>query len=220
MYEVGSFCYNIQQPPIYFYNCFLNGKASIRSCNWPILPLGSVHKYAYEPQVLRPSSHPCHDCCKNSPNVNCLPFHLSEIASDSESDEFYKDCEWECSGGYTAALDYIDTFVLVAKAGGRELIATDEKDLILGTIPLDKKETGSKLYEFLIDGQGGLQALIESIKEKDPDKVSVKLSSSLDTIAQLELLQRKVFNMEYWHYNSYKYTFLKPLQGLGVRISA
>lgn len=37
--------------------------------------------------------------------------------------------------------------------------------------------------------QGGLQSLLESIKEKDPDKVSVRLASSLDTIAELELLQ-------------------------------
>lgn len=37
--------------------------------------------------------------------------------------------------------------------------------------------------------QGGLQNLIESVKEKDPDKVSVGLSSSLDIVAELELLQ-------------------------------
>ncbi|KAH9308391.1 hypothetical protein KI387_036302, partial [Taxus chinensis] len=36
---------------------------------------------------------------------------------------------------------------------------------------------------------GGLKSLIESIKEKDPDKISKNLSSSLETIAQLELLQ-------------------------------
>lgn len=39
--------------------------------------------------------------------------------------------------------------------------------------------------------QGGLQTLIVSIKENDPDKVSVALASSLDTLAQLELLQVK-----------------------------
>lgn len=37
--------------------------------------------------------------------------------------------------------------------------------------------------------QGGLQDLLQSIKDKDPDKVSVGLASSLDTVAQLELLQ-------------------------------
>lgn len=37
--------------------------------------------------------------------------------------------------------------------------------------------------------QGGLKTLLEYIKDKDPDKVSVGLASSLDTIAQLELLQ-------------------------------
>jgi hypothetical protein len=37
--------------------------------------------------------------------------------------------------------------------------------------------------------QGGLRTLLESIKDKDPDKVSVGLASSLDTIAEIELLQ-------------------------------
>ena len=37
--------------------------------------------------------------------------------------------------------------------------------------------------------QGGLRALLESIKDKDPDKVSVGLASSLDTVAEIELLQ-------------------------------
>ncbi|XP_064940060.1 peptidyl-prolyl cis-trans isomerase CYP37, chloroplastic-like isoform X2 [Musa acuminata AAA Group] len=37
--------------------------------------------------------------------------------------------------------------------------------------------------------KGGLQNLIEFIKVKDPDKVSVGLASSLDTVAELELLQ-------------------------------
>ena len=44
------------------------------------------------------------------------------------------------------------------------------------------------IYILLID-QGGLKALLECIKDKDPDKVSVGLASSLDTVAQLELLQ-------------------------------
>jgi hypothetical protein len=34
-----------------------------------------------------------------------------------------------------------------------------------------------------------LRTLLESIKDKDPDKVSVGLASSLDTIAEIELLQ-------------------------------
>lgn len=37
--------------------------------------------------------------------------------------------------------------------------------------------------------QGGLKTLLDYIKEKDPDRVSVALASSLDSIAQLELLQ-------------------------------
>ncbi|XP_065862150.1 peptidyl-prolyl cis-trans isomerase CYP37, chloroplastic isoform X2 [Euphorbia lathyris] len=68
-------------------------------------------------------------------------------------------------------------------------IAKDEKDSILASIPAELKETGSELYASLIDGKGGLQALIQSIKEQDPDKVSVGLASSLDTVAELELLQ-------------------------------
>ncbi|KAI9186662.1 hypothetical protein LWI28_019651 [Acer negundo] len=68
-------------------------------------------------------------------------------------------------------------------------IAMDEKDSIMGSIPADLKEKGSTLYASLIDGKGGLQTLIKYIKEQDPDKVSVSLASSLDTIAELELLQ-------------------------------
>ncbi|XP_019257076.1 PREDICTED: peptidyl-prolyl cis-trans isomerase CYP37, chloroplastic isoform X2 [Nicotiana attenuata] len=37
--------------------------------------------------------------------------------------------------------------------------------------------------------KGGLQNLLQYIKDKDPDKVSVGLASTLDTVAQLELLQ-------------------------------
>lgn len=37
--------------------------------------------------------------------------------------------------------------------------------------------------------QGGLQELLQYIKEQDPDKVSVGLASSLDTVAEIELLQ-------------------------------
>ncbi|XP_077243235.1 cyclophilin-like peptidyl-prolyl cis-trans isomerase family protein isoform X2 [Tasmannia lanceolata] len=37
--------------------------------------------------------------------------------------------------------------------------------------------------------KGELQSLVESIKENDPDKVSIRLSSSLNTVAELELLQ-------------------------------
>lgn len=40
----------------------------------------------------------------------------------------------------------------------------------------------------LID-QGGLQSLLGSIKDKDADKVSIYLASSLDNVAELELLQ-------------------------------
>ncbi|KAA8526859.1 hypothetical protein F0562_008912 [Nyssa sinensis] len=68
-------------------------------------------------------------------------------------------------------------------------IATDEKESILTSTPSDLREKGSELYASLIDGKGGLQALLQCIKDKDPDKVSVGLASSLDTIAQLELLQ-------------------------------
>ncbi|KAF3959123.1 hypothetical protein CMV_016034 [Castanea mollissima] len=68
-------------------------------------------------------------------------------------------------------------------------IAVDEKDSILASLPTNLKEKGSTLYALLIDGKGGLQALLESIKDKDPDKVSVGLASSLDTVAEIELLQ-------------------------------
>ncbi|CAK7327574.1 unnamed protein product [Dovyalis caffra] len=68
-------------------------------------------------------------------------------------------------------------------------IAKDEKDSILASLPADLKEKGSTLYASLIDGKGGLQALLQCIKDQDPDRVSVGLASSLDTVAELELLQ-------------------------------
>ncbi|XP_038903061.1 peptidyl-prolyl cis-trans isomerase CYP37, chloroplastic isoform X3 [Benincasa hispida] len=68
-------------------------------------------------------------------------------------------------------------------------LAVDEKDLILGSIPSELKEKGLSLYTTLIEGKGGLQTLLQSIRDNDPDKVSVGLASSLDTVAELELLQ-------------------------------
>ncbi|XP_020273516.1 peptidyl-prolyl cis-trans isomerase CYP37, chloroplastic isoform X2 [Asparagus officinalis] len=68
-------------------------------------------------------------------------------------------------------------------------IAIKEKESILGSVPEDFKERGSLLYTSLIDGKGALQNLIQAIKENDPDKVSVSLASSLDTLAEIELLQ-------------------------------
>lgn len=49
--------------------------------------------------------------------------------------------------------------------------------------------TYQNIIEVPLVFQGGLQALLESIKDKDPDKVSVGLASSLDTVAEIELLQ-------------------------------
>ncbi|XVF78129.1 hypothetical protein PTKIN_Ptkin14bG0104600 [Pterospermum kingtungense] len=67
--------------------------------------------------------------------------------------------------------------------------AVDGKDSILASIPADQREQGSTLYTSLVDGKGGLQALLKCIKDQDPDKVSVGLASSQDTVAELELLQ-------------------------------
>ncbi|CAH2053627.1 unnamed protein product, partial [Thlaspi arvense] len=69
-------------------------------------------------------------------------------------------------------------------------VAMDGKDSILASIPADLKDKGSELYTSLIDGKGGLQALLKSIKNQDPDKVSIGLASSLDTVAELELAGR------------------------------
>ncbi|KAF7836756.1 peptidyl-prolyl cis-trans isomerase CYP37, chloroplastic isoform X1 [Senna tora] len=68
-------------------------------------------------------------------------------------------------------------------------IAVDEKDSILASLPAELRERGSLVYASLIDGKGGLQGLLQSIKDQDADKVSVGLASTLDTVAELELLQ-------------------------------
>lgn len=51
--------------------------------------------------------------------------------------------------------------------------------------------------EILLVFQDGLNKLLQSIKDKDADKVSVGLASTLDTIAQLELLQVFVVAFKY-----------------------
>ncbi|RLN34668.1 peptidyl-prolyl cis-trans isomerase CYP37, chloroplastic [Panicum miliaceum] len=68
-------------------------------------------------------------------------------------------------------------------------IAMDNKEAILGSIPAEHKEEGAKLYTALLEEKGGLQTLLKYIKENDPDKLSIALASSLDTIGELELLQ-------------------------------
>ncbi|OEL25980.1 Peptidyl-prolyl cis-trans isomerase CYP37, chloroplastic [Dichanthelium oligosanthes] len=68
-------------------------------------------------------------------------------------------------------------------------IAMDNKEAILGSIPAENKEEGAKLYTSLLEENGGLQTLLKYIKENDPDKLSIALASSLDTVAELELLQ-------------------------------
>lgn len=45
--------------------------------------------------------------------------------------------------------------------------------------------------------QGGIKDLLQFVKEKDADKVSVSLATSLDTVAELELLQ--VYFLTYRH---------------------
>ncbi|KAL6656778.1 hypothetical protein ACP70R_004558 [Stipagrostis hirtigluma subsp. patula] len=68
-------------------------------------------------------------------------------------------------------------------------IAVDNKEAILGSIPAEHKEEGSKLYTSLLEEKGGLQTLLKYIKDNNPDRLSIALASSLDTIAELELLQ-------------------------------
>ncbi|KAK9131668.1 hypothetical protein Scep_011196 [Stephania cephalantha] len=68
-------------------------------------------------------------------------------------------------------------------------IANEEKESILAAIPTELRDKASSLYASLLNEKGGLQSLLKSIKDQDPDKVSVALASSLDTVAEVELLQ-------------------------------
>lgn len=68
-------------------------------------------------------------------------------------------------------------------------IAVEEKQSMLGSIPEEFRDKGLLLYASLIDGKGGLQDLIKFIKLNDPQKLSGALASSLDTLAEIELLQ-------------------------------
>ncbi|KAH9627346.1 hypothetical protein KSS87_020301 [Heliosperma pusillum] len=67
--------------------------------------------------------------------------------------------------------------------------AVDGKEAILASMPPEFREKGSLLYESLIDGKGGLKTLLKYINDKDADRVSVALASSLDIVAEMELLQ-------------------------------
>ncbi|KAL6856041.1 hypothetical protein ACP4OV_018843 [Aristida adscensionis] len=67
-------------------------------------------------------------------------------------------------------------------------IATDNKEAILGSIPPEHKDEGSKLCTSCLK-RSGLQTLLKYIKDSNPDRLSIALASSLDTVAELELLQ-------------------------------
>lgn len=68
-------------------------------------------------------------------------------------------------------------------------IVMENKETILESVPVELKEKGSELYTSLLEGKGGLQTLLKYINDKDNDRLSVALASSLDTLAELELLQ-------------------------------
>ncbi|KAH7297844.1 hypothetical protein KP509_25G015100 [Ceratopteris richardii] len=68
-------------------------------------------------------------------------------------------------------------------------LAMEERDSIIATAPFDDRDKATQLYDSLINGKVGLPAMLDAIAAKDPDKISIRLQSSLDTIAALELLQ-------------------------------
>ncbi|KAL5730144.1 cytochrome P450 monooxygenase 37 [Ranunculus cassubicifolius] len=68
-------------------------------------------------------------------------------------------------------------------------IAQDEKETILGSISADQKDKVSALYVSLLEGKGGMQSLLQSIKDKDADRVASNLATTLDTLAEMELIQ-------------------------------
>ncbi|GJN32753.1 hypothetical protein PR202_gb21276 [Eleusine coracana subsp. coracana] len=70
-------------------------------------------------------------------------------------------------------------------------IAMDNKDAILGSIPAEQRDEGAKLYTALLEEKGGFKSLLQYIKDNNPDRLSIALASSLDTVAELELLQFK-----------------------------
>ncbi|CAM6124244.1 unnamed protein product [Calypogeia fissa] len=68
-------------------------------------------------------------------------------------------------------------------------LAKDDKTAILAVLPADKKEVGSELYEEITNGKYGLQKLLDSIADKDADKVSIRLANALEKLSELEILQ-------------------------------
>eukprot|EP00897_Mesotaenium_endlicherianum_P004182 jgi/Mesen1/3792/ME000206S02972 len=70
-------------------------------------------------------------------------------------------------------------------------MATADKAAILAAVPAGQKEKGAELYELMFapGKPGGLEGLLASIQLQDADKVSIRLASVLDNIAELEILQ-------------------------------
>lgn len=68
-------------------------------------------------------------------------------------------------------------------------IATEKKDEILKMVPDGQRAEGERIFDQILTGKGGLEGLLNSIEEKDADRISIRLASSLNSISQLALLQ-------------------------------
>ncbi|CAI5518212.1 unnamed protein product [Closterium sp. Naga37s-1] len=60
---------------------------------------------------------------------------------------------------------------------------------ILDAVPAADKERAAAIYNDLVNSKSGFPGLLAAIEDKDPDRVSIRLASSLNDVANLSLLQ-------------------------------
>eukprot|EP00850_Spirogloea_muscicola_P020236 SM000210S06750 [mRNA] locus=s210:86195:90363:- [translate_table: standard] len=68
-------------------------------------------------------------------------------------------------------------------------LATENKASILAALPSEYAAQGAELYETIVADKGGLAGLLAAVQVQDPDRIAVRLGSTLDNIGQLEILQ-------------------------------
>ncbi|CAI7778916.1 unnamed protein product [Closterium sp. NIES-53] len=60
---------------------------------------------------------------------------------------------------------------------------------ILDAVPAADRERAAAIYNDLVNSKSGFPGLLAAIEDKDPDRVSIRLASSLNDVANLSLLQ-------------------------------
>ncbi|CAI5476940.1 unnamed protein product [Closterium sp. Yama58-4] len=68
-------------------------------------------------------------------------------------------------------------------------LAEANQAAILDAVPAADRERAAAIYNDLVNSKSGFPGLLAAIEDKDPDRVSIRLASSLNDVANLSLLQ-------------------------------